>query len=212
MKLQHINRIKVTLILVLVLFSVCSFAQENKAKGGSFVEIGVKGGMSFTSISYVKPGNISETINSHAGFNVGVALKVKLPVKGLILQPEIAYVSKGSTFRGDVNLDVRMGYVEVPLGIQYGLDLIFFRPFLELSPYIGYAVSNSWESKSLLEDVTWNDINRLEYGLGVGAGVDVWKLQVKVKYNWNFGNLTDLIEQINKANFRGLELSLAFFF
>ena len=35
----------------------------------------------------------------------------------------------------------------------------------------------------------WTGLNRLEYGLGLGIGIDVWKLQVIGRYNWNFGVL-----------------------
>ena len=35
----------------------------------------------------------------------------------------------------------------------------------------------------------WSELNRWEYGLGVGVGIEIWKFQVIGRYNWNFGSL-----------------------
>ena len=31
----------------------------------------------------------------------------------------------------------------------------------------------------------------MEYGLGLGGGLEIWKVQVVCRYNWNFGQLFD---------------------
>ena len=36
---------------------------------------------------------------------------------------------------------------------------------------------------------SWQGKERFEYGLGIGAGINVWKLQLIARYNWNFGSL-----------------------
>jgi hypothetical protein len=66
------------------------------------------------------------------------------------------------------------------------------------------------------------DFNTLDYGIGAGIGVDVWKLQVSARYNWSLGKLyteqeTSLVGQImgkekGDAKLSGFELSLAIFF
>ena len=66
--------------------------------------------------------------------------------------------------------------------------------------------------------VSWDNTNRFEYGIGIGGGVDFWKFQLQVKYNWNIGQLarnTDRIEAggaVRMGNYRGLEVNLVFFF
>jgi hypothetical protein len=54
--------------------------------------------------------------------------------------------------------------------------------------FSGY--SSTWEA---IRDIKnqWDGINRLEYGLGLGVGLDVWKIQIIGRYNWNFGSLFD---------------------
>lgn len=203
--------------VVIAIFTVSSLEAQ--------VKFGIKGGMNFTSYSYYEFGNISEAVNSHTGFNAGLAVNFKLPY-GFAIQPELLYVSKGARFSGDAKFHLIADYIELPVNIQVGLDLIMIRPFLAVTPYIGYAVRknvSSLDSESSMSD--WGLMNRFEYGVGIGGGVDFWRMQLSVRYNWNFGKLTNistegitdsvteqLIKTVNKGNFRGLEVSIAFFF
>ena len=77
------------------------------------------------------------------------------------------------------------------------------------------AVKNSWSESG---------INRWEYGLGVGIGLEVWKFQVIGRYNWNFGSLmnfrsdleegvgTALKNTVERGKFGGFTLTAAFLF
>jgi hypothetical protein len=85
-------------------------------------------------------------------------------------------------------LDFSMGYLELMPSLQWGPDLLLFRPFLDVSPFVGYGINTKVKSdftKGALQD----SLNRLEYGVGVGVGLDVWRLQLIARYNWNFGGL-----------------------
>ena len=82
-----------------------------------------------------------------------------------------------------------VGYLELPVSVQWGPDLLLFRPFVDVTPFIGYAVN----SKVGVEDYIHTDwdgyMNKLSYGLGLGGGIEVWRLQFTCRYNWNFGPL-----------------------
>ena len=89
-----------------------------------------------------------------------------------------------------------------------------------VTPYIGYAVYKEPGT------VSWNNTNRFEYGIGIGGGIDFWKLQLQVKYNWNIGQLARNVSEnsivpgesgkpsgpVRMGNYRGLEVNLVFFF
>ena len=130
-------------------------------------------------------------------------------------------------------LDLKTGYLELPVSFQWGPDLILFRPFLDVTPFVGYGLNNtmsgySSESNTVYEVKNqWNVLNRLEYGLGLGVGIDIWKLQVIGRYNWNFGALLDaggtlpdmenVMSNIKSSvfkgnNFGGMTLTVAFLF
>lgn len=191
------------------------------------ISYGIKGGINFTSFSYFEVGNISEAVNSYTGFNAGAVVKFKLPY-GFAIQPELNYVSKGARFTGDAKVHLKTDYVELPVNVQYGLDLIMLRPYIAVTPYIGYAVRKDLTigGASYKETFGWDHYNRFEYGIGIGGGIEFWKFQVSARYNWNIGNFThfkteniitdtvteNVIKTINKGNFRGLEISIAFLF
>ena len=73
----------------------------------------------------------------------------------------------------------------------------------------------------------WDGVNRMEYGLGLGGGLEIWKIQVVCRYNWNFGQLFDASGNaagaddflgnakesiIDGKNFGGVTLSVALLF
>ena len=184
------------------------------------VRYGVKGGMNFSSFSSFEVGYISEAVNSHTGFNAGVAVCVDLPF-GLAIQPELLYMEKGMDLEKAV---LKTSYLELPVSLQWGLDLIMMRPFIAVTPYVGYALNVS--GKNIPGYVLDNKLyNRVEYGVGIGGGIDIWRLQINARYCWNIGNFGDvdflgvtdkniaeLVSTLNDGNYRGFELSLLFFF
>lgn len=167
------------------------------------------------------------------GYHAGVTYKFKLPV-GFAVQPSLLYHSRYTSAEGVIaDADMNMGYLELPVSFQWGPDLLLFRPFVDVSPYIGYALvydasfqvlGNVGAQLTMNNKGGWGNINRFEYGVGVGGGIEVWKFQLVCRYNWNFGSLLNknlngdsdgqlLLEKIvSGKNFGGVTLSLALLF
>lgn len=214
---------KRTISILIALTLISCMIHTASAKDGIF-KVGVMGGINFTSVSHFELGYISESVSTHTGFNAGLAFSVAMPVNGMTLQPEISYVSKGAMFPGEKQMRIRMDYVEIPVNLQYGLDLILMRPYIMVSPYLGYSVLRR------PVEMNWTNLNRFEYGIGIGGGIDIWKFQLQVKYNWNLSRLVssipeshlgegnviidsdNLLKAVRKGAFRGLEVNIVFFF
>ncbi len=197
-------RRKTLIALVSILLFFAPLMLKGQGLSYSSVDIAVKGGLSTFIISQPTNTQVPLGISKHTGFNAGIAAKIMLPVQGLSLQPELMYITKGANTDAASDLDMGLGFIELPIAIQYGIDLILMRPFLELAPYVGYAVHKHSGQSSL----ALNEINRFEYGLSIGGGIDVGRIQLKANYSWSFGQLTENID----TNFRGFQLSLAYFF
>ena len=187
------------------------FASNEAFAYGDVFKVGVKAGPNFMSFSqFEKGGDFAMMKSPRTGYTAGVAFSFMLPVPGMSIQPELHYVSKGAGFKGEGDFNLYNDYIEMPINIQAGLDLIFLRPFIMISPYIGYAVNRG--------DVTlpWENMNRFEYGIGVGAGLDIWKFQIQVSYRWNLGALLKEVPEgyptLKQGNYRGVDLSLVIFF
>ena len=211
-------------LLAVMAFCVLTFTGAQNLFAGSF---GIVGGAGFTGMKDISGGLAT-------GYHAGVTYKFRLPL-GFALQPSLLYQMKNSTiegvFAGEEKFDYRMGYLELPVSLQWGPDLLLFRPYLDVTPFVGYGLHNRLSGSFLGEDRSfrnrWEGISRLEYGLGLGAGVEIWKIQVTARYNWNFGSLFDAggnapgaseiwstakESVLEGKNFSGVTLSVAFLF
>lgn len=197
---------KITIILsVLLITAVSAYAQNG---------FGIKAGLNFNSMSDIKTNDLKMSIQSKTGFHAGVLYRIKLPL-GLALQPELLYSQKGSSIDLGIpeKAEMKMHYLQLPVNLQWGVDLVLFRPFIMVSPYIGYAIAKGDD----LRNIEWDDLNKFQYGIGVGAGLDIWKFQVTGRYCWDLGKVSDfdwgeLSSAIKGGKNRGFELSLAFIF
>ena len=97
-------------------------------------------------------------------------------------------------------IDLSVGYLELMASVQWGIDLILFRPYLEVSPFVGYGL-NRWSG----DRSVWNAMDKLDYGVGLGGGLQVWRFQLAARYNWSF-------PKVKYADFNGVSLSLTYFF
>ena len=181
---------------------------------------GIKGGMNFNTMSDMKPteGGLIN-VKARTGYHFGVMYKAKLPL-GFALQPELLYINKNSRMEfGEHNSkeylsqDARLHYFQLPVGVQWGIDLVLFRPYLQFTPYIGYAISKG----GIYDNVSWDNLNRFEYGFGLGAGIEVWKIQLSGRYSWDLGKVSDLKwpklnKEVKREKNRGFELSIGFLF
>ncbi|MBO8456044.1 MAG: PorT family protein [Bacteroidetes bacterium] len=196
------------------------------------IKYGVTGGFSFP--------HASNTMNrgTMTKFNAGVTCQFKLPL-GFSIQPSLVYHVKGArvgSIEGlqGADLDLAIGYLELPVSFQWGPDLLLFRPFLDVTPYIGVGVNNELYCSAAGTEVfagknIWQGagIARMEYGAGVGIGIEIWRFQVIGRYNWNFSSVyradenTDTSSQAgwytkgafgNGSSFKGLTLSVSFLF
>ena len=173
-------------------FFLMSLCFGERLSAGNF---GILGGANFHTYRLADTG--TETLTR---WHAGVAYKLSLPL-GFQIQPALMYsVKEAVTHAAPVDLSV--GYLELLASLQWGVDLILFRPFVEVSPFVGYGL-NGWGS---FRNIWSEGKDNLEYGVGLGGGLQIWRLQVNARYNWNFG------KALSGADFSGVTLSLAYFF
>ena len=185
-----------------------------------FSQVGIKGGLNFNSFGDLdlgKDATYKTAFEKRTGYHIGLLYRVKVPLIGLAIQPELLYsktltnvsISDGSSTSTSGNM--KMTYLQLPVALQWGIDLMLFRPFIQAVPYLGYSFARN----NSLNNLEWN-VNKFRYGIGLGAGLDIWKLQISGKYSWDLGNATDFKWQGAKTfkggKSKGFELSLAILF
>lgn len=212
--------------IVAALTAALAFCADASAQSYLSPRVGIIGGFTSSSTSIKEVDNKSVSL-----YHVGLTAEIPL-VGGLAIQPSVLYQVKGlsadkwgsSSISETVDsFETKVGYLEVPVQIQWGPDLLAFRPYVFAEPFIGYRLGQNTEG--VFADGLKDSLKKFEYGLGVGGGVEVWKLQLSIKYFWNFGDIYDkggnLIDSSKDAvrdavnngnNFNGIMASVAFFF
>ncbi|MBR4756040.1 MAG: PorT family protein [Bacteroidales bacterium] len=196
-------------------FNVGVYAQQyNNVRGG------IVGGVTSSSTKLKEV-----TTKSISKYHIGVVGEFPLGA-GFAIQPELIYQMKGMALNNmgesTVNdaaksLETKFGYIELPVQIQWGPDLVAFRPYGFIEPFAGYQISAKSDEVTTVGD----ELEKIEYGMSLGAGIDISHFQVSAKYFWNFGNVYrgDIKNTANTItglkdgnNFNGFVISLAIFF
>lgn len=175
-------------------------------------QFGIKAGTYTTNLNRLQ----DHKLEDNTGFNAGVLYKLQL-TPFFAVQPELIYVSRNACIKDRATnrrekFDTQ--YLQLPVSLQYGLNLVIIRPFFQIAPYVTYAVG-----KDFTVHDNWNDKNRFNSGIGLGGGLDLWKFQLGLRYNWDFaksgknGDSEDTIyTQYKLSKGRALEFSLAYIF
>ena len=184
-----------------------------------FSQFGIKAGLNFNTMGDINLSNIEKgSMDNKTGFHVGALYKMKIPLTGLSLQPELVYTQNESTLGTKSNADIcdfKMKQLQLAASLQWGLDLILLRPYLQVAPYLGYVMDNN----TSIKDMKWK-MDELRYGIGLGAGLDIWKLQVSGKYVWDMGKASEFDSSklglgsglLKAKKDKGFQLSVAYMF
>lgn len=166
----------------------------------------IKGGVEFPHYNITDLDEIR--FASITGWHAGVGYQTGT-LMGFSLQPEFLYQRSGFTAKGLEGDDqVRTDNLQVIANIQWGVELVIFRPFLFVAPFASYNVSQRSD---------FLDLKKWDYGLGAGIGFDIGSVQVTGKYNWAFGGVVDWDSYASsarniRANTGALVVSIAYIF
>lgn len=158
-------------------------------------------------------------------YHVGITYKIGIG-NMLAIQPALIYNMKGTQLGDiagldDVDVDYKTGYLELPVQVQLGFGIgSIARVYGFAEPFVGYAITN--QVQGIGDTIkNWDNVkNRFEYGVGLGAGVELFRhLQVSVKYFWNLGDVYgaditfgDVTKDIATSKCNGIAASVAFLF
>ncbi len=217
------------LVFAAAIVAATVFCTDASAQRYNSARVGLMGGFTSSSTSIKDADSKSVSL-----YHIGVTAEIPL-LGGFAIQPGLLYQVKGVSAdkfnsipisKSLESFETKVGYLEVPVQVQWGLDLLAFRPYVFAEPFVGFRVGQN--TKGEIAGKLKDDLKKVEYGLGLGAGVDVWRLQLSVKYFWNFGKIYDKDGNVgpigdtvkdavkdavnNGNNFNGVMVSAAFFF
>lgn len=147
----------------------------------------IKGGLAFQNLNSGVEALKNASFKTKLGWTAGIGYQTAT-WGGFSLQPEVLYRSKSiETVAFDQTLvTTTSSFIELPVNVQWGIDLLMLRPFVFASPYVGFNIGN--KISGISETITTNKVTG---GVGLGLGLEISKLQITAKYNWDFGGVAN---------------------
>jgi hypothetical protein len=189
--------------VLLVLFCVALTVGVNAQ-----VRFGAKVGGTLSSLTLKDDGTKIDFFKAGIGFTLGGVLEYSFS-ESFALQPELLYVLnnvKQKDVVGEeeiVEKGVSAKYVlqsiQLPVNFKYKFGVENLKFYAAAGPYLGYIVSA--KAKAKMEGISVDfdlfdkerselELKHLDFGVGVGFGVEISKLTVGVGYQYGLANLT----------------------
>ena len=193
---------KITGILLLAFF--CCMAAESSAQ-----ILGIRAGLNVANV-VMDDEMFDDELKSKGGLLAGITAEFPLTeaisfetgallsTKGFKLEYEETW--GGETFSGKWSSNPI--YIDVPLTAKLYFDLGGARLFGKVGPYVGigvggdykYEMSYDGETESESEKIEWGgddaDYERLDYGLLLGAGLDLGVIEAGASYGYGLANIS----------------------
>ena len=163
------------------------------------IDFGIKGGLNISNVKaseiLTDDYRINPAASGNLGYHVGGFLRASLA--GIFIQPELYFSSLSNEYKvedlsatgtAEQLVKQKIGRIDVP--VLVGVKLGTFR--LGLGPVGSIIVSD----KSDLSDITGYEatFKSATFGYQLGAGVDIWKIGIDLRYE---GNLTKLGDHLD---------------
>lgn len=215
------------LLIVVLLFTMAteSFAQR----------VGIKAGANMSNM-LVKDDDdtYSDDFKMKPGFLVGAVCEI--PISDVIFfEPGLLLTTKGYKYSDsetifgvtvDVEQNIGTYYIDIPLNFKAAFEMGDAKIYGAAGPFVGIGLSGKMNSKMSgagldtdeTEDIKWgsdaeeDDFKRLDYGVSIGAGVELSALQIGLFYNLGLANISSYTDEGSTIQNRGLGLSVAWFF
>lgn len=155
----------------------------NQAKAQSPINIGIRGGVNFA--------NLNDTdldTDGRTGFMAGVYFNYQIANSPISIQPEVLYTQKGFAL-GDAT--AKLGYIEIPVLAKF--DWVMdgnITPHVYFGPYVAFNVSAEADGGQFEFDIE-DSIKSTDFGVVVGAGVDINRFNIGVRYGAGLTEISD---------------------
>lgn len=170
---------------------------------------GIKAGFNAASI-YLEntKNNYTEETKATPGFHVGFFANGNLS-NLFSIEPSLLFNTKGFRAEAIVNADnsytrsVKLYYADVAIPLKLAIGGDNTKLYVKAGPYAGFGLFGRNQTTTVLfgnetrstKDVEWgtnnlSDVNRLDYGLTFGAGLDIDNIQIGLGYDYGLANIS----------------------
>lgn len=213
--------VNIVIVICLMSVSLQSFSQ---------IQFGVKGGLNLAGMT-VKGDqtNLMSDQSSKLGFHLGATADFQI-TKEFFIQPAVLFSTKGEKYKVslvDVDITTNINYIEIPINALYKMKMGKFDLFGFAGPYFGYAISGKVKASEAVlgdngdskeqdlhigTDKAKDDIKPIDFGLNIGAGIEMNNITFDIQYGLGFSNISVVTDGGNSAKNHVLGLSVGYKF
>ncbi len=206
------NFMKLLVAVIALTIATGSFAQE----------YGVKAGLNLANMLVKDDNNTySDDFDMKLGFHVGVTAEFPLTElfsfeTGLLLSQK-GYKLEESWGGETYEYTLTLNYLEIPLLGKATYDLGGTAIYGQLGPYVGFGLTGKFKDEDEDQDVDWGSgdddhYKRLDFGLNIGAGVQLNNITIGASYGLGLMNITPHDEGSFTVNNRVIGVSVGYKF
>ena len=206
------------------------------ATGELFAQkFGIKAGLNLSNM-LIKDDieTLSDDFKMNPGFHIGATAEFPLTEMfsfetGLLLSTKGFKTSEGETFEGVTYMyksKANLLYIDIPLTAKASFDLGGAKIYGVFGPYLGIGLSGktkyegnfNGETISVEEYIDWgsdeeySDLKRMDFGLTVGAGVELNSIQIGLIYSLGLANISAYTYGGSEVKNRVLGISVGYRF
>jgi len=174
---------------------------------------GIKGGINLASMSFSE--DMENSIKSILGVHVGPVAEFELQ-ESLFFNTGLLFSVKGAKMEyGSEDASTNLNYLEIPLNFAYKFSAGEKSKLLvQAGPYLAYALSGKTKYGDESEDINFKEdgLKRIDFGLGVGLGIELGPIVPSISYQLGLSNLNDDSEDDTSVKNKVIQISVAFMF
>ncbi|MEM9981806.1 MAG: porin family protein [Bacteroidota bacterium] len=199
--------------IFLSLLFIASLGFTGYAQDVPFIDVGLKAGANAANFTNLPDG--AENDGLKLGFVGGAYARFKIPIIGLYVQPEVQFSQMGGNFTvenlllEDTEVETRINNLDfnLLLGQRFGVGPLGIR--VNVGPTYSRVLSAEQTINGGDEEDIQDELKENLWALGLGAGLDISKLSIDLRYQLGLTRLAEDDENDDTRN-SAIQLTLGF--
>ena len=142
-----------------------------------------------------------------SGFQFGIFVRMG---KKVYLQPELYYTSQGGVFKSNyggskdsINQNIKLGSLDVPvlIGVSF-VNSKLFNVRILAGPVASFIVNKKIEDSGIIDPIKADDITKVNWYIQAGAGVDIWKFTLDIRYQIGLNKIINEVTYKDKTTLK----------
>lgn len=152
-------------------------------------QFAIKGGINLANFN-----DTDVSFESRTGFMAGASYSFGIPMSPVSIEPGVFYAQKGAKSSDEIGeREIKLDYIEIPVVAKFDfiLDNPLLTPHVYFGPYAGFNINAEQETSGGdgagtidIED----EVKGTDFGVVVGAGADITKFNVGIRYSAGLTN------------------------